>query len=92
MTLDEAIKQCDEIADYDCYNEKQMKRAEEYRQLAEWLKDYKRLLKKGKWVEPYIYYNGLYKCDQCGHEKTETSNFCPHCGADMRGNKNEIYN
>ena len=35
ITLDEAIKQCDEIADYDCYSEKQMKRAEEYRQLAE---------------------------------------------------------
>ena len=42
MTLDEAIKQCDKIADYDCYNEEQMKRAEEYRQLAEWLKELKR--------------------------------------------------
>lgn len=41
MPLDEAIKQCDEIADYDCYNEEQMKRAEEYRQLAEWLKELK---------------------------------------------------
>ena len=41
ITLDEAIKQCDEIADYDCYSEKQMKRAEEYRQLAEWLKELK---------------------------------------------------
>lgn len=41
MTLEEAIKQCDEIADYDCYNEKQMKRAEEYRQLAEWLRELK---------------------------------------------------
>ena len=41
MTLNEAIKQCDEIADYDCYNEEQMKRAEEYRQLAEWLKELK---------------------------------------------------
>lgn len=36
--------------------------ASEHRQLAEWLKDYKRLLKKGKWVEPYIYYDGLFKC------------------------------
>ena len=41
MTLEEGIKQCEEIADYDCYNEKQMKRAEEYRQLAEWLKELK---------------------------------------------------
>ena len=41
MTLDEAIKQCEEIADYDCYNDEQMKRAEEYRQLAEWLRELK---------------------------------------------------
>lgn len=41
MTLDEGIRQCDEIADYDCYNEKQMKCAEEYRQLAEWLRELK---------------------------------------------------
>ena len=42
MTLDEAIKHCDEIADYDCYNYKQMKCAEEHRQLADWLKELKR--------------------------------------------------
>lgn len=44
MTLDEAIKHAEEVADYDCYNEEQIKCAEEHRQLAEWLKDYKRLL------------------------------------------------
>ena len=41
MILDEAIKQCEEIADYDCYNDNQRKRAEDYRQLAEWLKELK---------------------------------------------------
>ena len=44
MPIDEAIKHAEELADYDCYNEKQLKCAEEYRQLAEWLEDYKRLL------------------------------------------------
>ena len=44
MTLNEAIKHCEEIADYDCYNDKQMKCAEEHRQLAEWLRDYQKLL------------------------------------------------
>lgn len=53
MTLDEAIKHAEEVADghdriknikvvtaYECQC------AEEYRQLAEWLKDYKRLLEQ----------------------------------------------
>lgn len=46
MTLDEAIKHAEEVADYDAYGEKQRRCAEEHRQLAEWLKDYKRLLKQ----------------------------------------------
>lgn len=37
MTIDEAIRHCLEVADYDCYNDKQMKCVEEHRQLAEWL-------------------------------------------------------
>jgi len=51
MTLDEAIKHAEEVADYDAYGEKQCKCAEEHRQLAEWLKDYKRLLEQEpKWT------------------------------------------
>ncbi len=46
MTLDEAILHAEEVADYDAYGEKQCKCAEEHRQLAEWLKDYKRLLER----------------------------------------------
>lgn len=41
MNLDEAIKHCEEVADYDCYNEKQLKCASEYRQFAEWLRELK---------------------------------------------------
>lgn len=31
-----------------------------------------------------------YECSECGfHSKGSKSNFCPHCGADMRGKENE---
>lgn len=66
MTLDEAIKHAEEVADiceyeantYDINDpyerqvgEKEGKCASEHRQLAEWLKDYKRLLEQEpKWV------------------------------------------
>ena len=69
MTLDEAIKQCEEIADYDCYNDKQMKCAEEYRQLAEWLKDYKRLLAKESGVD--------IRCGNCKYDVTQE--MCGKC-------------
>lgn len=44
---------------------------------------------KGKWI--YLY-DGNYKCSECGAwwtcEETPVNsgmNFCPNCGADMRG-------
>ena len=33
---------------------------------------------------------GNFYCDQCGkypHDQYATTNFCPNCGADMRGDK-----
>ena len=45
MTLDEAIRHAEEVADYDCYNDEQQKCAEEHRQLAEWLQELKRIKK-----------------------------------------------
>lgn len=50
MTLDEAIKHAEEVADYDCYNEKQFKCAEDHRQLAEWLKELKQLRAHVRWI------------------------------------------
>ena len=46
MTLDEAIEHSEEMAKIHCVlkNKYNQKCAEEHRQLAEWLKDYKRLL------------------------------------------------
>ena len=48
---------------------------------------------KGEWIyidEPIIgnpY--GRYKCSKCDLEEPFTSDFCPNCGADMRGKDDE---
>ena len=42
--------------------------------------------KKGKWID--ITKDGgcfLYKCSECSDLFLEDYNFCPNCGADMRG-------
>ena len=50
--------------------------------------------KKGKWIAhpggkfvgfPYMH----YECDQCRDFEPEERNFCPNCGADMRGKEDE---
>lgn len=44
--------------------------------------------KTGKWI-PRNAYLLQYKCSECGW-KAEKSNYCPNCGADMRGDTDEI--
>ena len=72
--------------------------AADHRQLAEWLRELKecRTVKRGEWCQPLM---GQGKCDtyceRC-HGKImrnstgifEETPFCPHCGADMRGDEN----
>lgn len=46
--------------------------------------------KKGKWVKLY---DGSFHCRLCGHTFTviqgeNSMNFCPNCGAEMRGDPN----
>ena len=46
--------------------------------------------RRGKWIDKGVYtdvdyYKHLYECDQCGNGWLDTTDFCPHCGADMRG-------
>lgn len=42
----------------------------------------------GKWVESDVPESILSKCSLCGfHCGAKTFNFCPMCGADMRGDK-----
>lgn len=50
--------------------------------------------KRGKWIHhPEIGWGETWLCDQCGEKTTSTvmgkprDNFCPNCGANMRGEK-----
>ena len=51
----------------------------------------------GEW-KPYIYVDPddwyqdkeiRYRCSKCGAEVINKSNFCPNCGTDMKGKRNE---
>ena len=49
---------------------------------------------KGEWVETSDFdefYGKVYKCTNCNEETLgcDCHNYCPNCGADMRGNKKE---
>lgn len=105
MTLDEAIKHCEEkekelkeeahsYSDNERYSGAEadcLECAEEHKQLAEWLKDYKRLLEEkpqGEWVDTntisvrYVV-RQTYAYDEYKHKFTDY--FCPNCGARMKG-------
>ena len=48
----------------------------------------------GRWIyndEAYPGGNpyGHYECDQCGEYVPHKTNYCPNCGADMRGEQDE---
>ena len=45
--------------------------------------------KKGKWIETDSHEPCWYKCDQCGRLHDFLDNYCPNCGADMRGEGEE---
>lgn len=50
--------------------------------------------KKGKWISHESVFGGskemVYTCDQCGHNiGFHMENYCPSCGADMRGKEKE---
>ena len=106
MTLDKAIKHAEEVivemsyefqesvALQDHKNAKLCREcAEEHRQLAEWLKDYKRLKeqepKTGYW-RPIHQGDEIidYRCSECEFgstfgKSTGGMNYCPYCGAKM---------
>ena len=125
MTLNEAIKHCEEVAEEqekscEVYgslkkhhsglyerlaaenNERKCAEcAADHRQLAEWLTELKERreagVKRGKWV--YYKNNGIWdihKCTVCNTPfelpmdvvASSVFCYCPHCGADMRGEDN----
>ena len=103
MTLDEAIKHAEEVAEQnEWFEENYLENkgckecAKEHRQLAEWLKDYKRLLEQesntGHWIEKDGFDGDVYyDCSECGEswttiEGTPWQNgmaYCPNCGCRM---------
>ena len=46
---------------------------------------------KGEWISEYDEdgKTGWYECSCCHSERAFNTNFCPDCGADMRGVPNE---
>jgi hypothetical protein len=50
MTIDDAIADAEEVADYDCYDEKQFKCAKKCRQLADWLRELKEYREFADWL------------------------------------------
>ena len=99
MTLDEAIKHAEEVAEQNEWFEKnylesiQCKEcAEEHRQLAEWLKELKEYReqepKTGHWkrisIDKYSEHAKYwYRCDRCGKDNLGNTDWCPNCGAKM---------
>ena len=43
--------------------------------------------KTGEWIEHFDESGKWYECDQCHTDWGGAVNFCPDCGADMRGEK-----
>lgn len=51
---------------------------------------------KGEWIKHPTFHEDFdcWVCNKCGEEISgheNKTNFCPNCGADMRGNKKEIH-
>ena len=42
-------------------------------------------IRRGRWIAQL---NGHVICSYCGKEQAFSSDFCKHCGADMRGDEN----
>lgn len=48
-------------------------------------------VRHGKWIfNPSDAFEAMFakpKCSECGFESADGGNYCPNCGADMRGEK-----
>lgn len=40
---------------------------------------------QGEWIEVYDFIHKAWKCSKCGHITSIQHNYCPNCGARMRG-------
>ena len=57
----------------------------------EFVKRHTQPINKGSWVKQELAPQTLRFCSLCGYQKPRgvAGNFCPNCGADMRGVKDE---
>ena len=51
--------------------------------------------KTGKWIEKIVedcigFNTKIWECSECGKQIHCANNFCPNCGADMRGEHNAL--
>ena len=100
MTLDEAIKHCEEKANENKAEAAKIARekkpfleyarckqcANDHEQLAEWLKELA-ALRAERPKGHWVTYDELHclrYCSNCRNETEYKWHYCPHCGADMR--------
>lgn len=100
MTLEEAIKHCEEVAEEQEYHVRMKGKvnasecyecAKEHRQLAEWLTELKELRSTrphGEWIEHTKDGITHIECSECKswflRSHLIRNSFCPSCGADMQ--------
>ena len=85
MTREEAIKILKAIRVYECYPKSASEETKEAIDMAiEALSD-----RTGEWIfNPKDAIELMFtkpKCSKCGFESSDGGNYCPNCGADMRG-------
>ena len=87
MKIEDAIKRYESWAEDDRIDVLIRK---EHKQMADWLKELKADRPQGEWIEMYRngFGNMICMCSKCSFHATK-SNFCPNCGADMRGKDDE---
>ena len=99
MKLEDAIKRYEFWAEDDRIDEFIRR---DHRKMADWLKELEVDRRVGEWIEMGQNEDGTHnvKCNQCdnvykmrGHAKSIYTKyhyrFCPHCGADMRGGRDD---
>ena len=83
MSIDEAIQHCEEMA----LCAKNGECGEEHRQLAEWLRELKRLraepVRHGQWLCVDTDTEQFFLCNRCKKKEYRESDYCPNCGAKM---------
>ena len=81
MKIEDAIKRYELWAEDDRIDVRIRK---EHRQMADWLKELKAERPQGEWTNAGVLTVHCSNCKSEFHE-LEAMNYCPHCGARMKG-------